>query len=315
MSANVVDSEGHPVTDRAYTIKSAGRLRVAVIGMVMGDLLGNYTTPDQLKPWHVLPVVEAVRGIIPQVRNRADIIIVLGHIHDEETNRILRELTDVSVVVAGHEHKGYAALKRVDGRIAVQGKSYGVELGRLDLQFDTAHRKIVSAEWKRIPVDSHHLAPAPAVAQPVAKWDAKVAATVDIPIGESRRRITGKDLRDLVERAMVEQMGADFAFVNSGNLRDVLPEGRLLARHVWNILPFDNRVVMGKFRGRDLPPVVTAGRTLDPDREYTLATTDFAAINQASKDQMDTTGLKFPRVGPLQRDLVIDWIRKTKILE
>ena len=57
------------------------------------------------------------------------------------------------------------------------------------------------------------------------------------------------------------------------------------------------------------------GRTIDPDREYTLATTDFTAANQASTDQLNVTGLAFPKTTAMQRDMVIEWIKKKKILD
>jgi hypothetical protein len=45
-----------------------------------------------------------------------------------------------------------------------------------------------------------------------------------------------------------------------------------------------------------------------------LATTDFTATNQADKAQLGASGLKFPRTGPLQRDAVIEWIKKKKVV-
>ena len=58
------------------------------------------------------------------------------------------------MVVVGHVHDGYAALKQNGHRYAVEAKAYGVEVGRLDLRFDLAKHEIVSADWKRIPVNS-----------------------------------------------------------------------------------------------------------------------------------------------------------------
>jgi 2',3'-cyclic-nucleotide 2'-phosphodiesterase (5'-nucleotidase family) len=107
----------------------------------------------------------------------------------------------------------------------------------------------------------------------------------------------------------------DLAWVNLGNVRDVIPAGTILARTIWNILPFDNAVVIGKFKGSQLPPKVREGRTIDPDREYTLATTDFTAANQASTDQLNVSGLAFPKTTAMQRDMVIEWIKKKKILD
>jgi len=65
------------------------------------------------------------------------------------------------------------------------------------------------------------------------------------------------DLRKMVERAMAEQTGSDIAWINTGNLRDTLPKGQILIRNIWNLLPFDDYIVMGRFKGSELPPAIT----------------------------------------------------------
>ena len=314
VSANILDEHGKPASGQAYVIKTVGGIRVGVIGAVLGNLVGNLVTAPQVGPWKVLPVVETVRKYAAELRGRTDLIVVLGHIWDrEEVDAILHQVPGVSVVVAGHSHVAYKAMMNVDGRIGVLVDAYGLQLGRLDLQVDMAAKKVQSAEWKKISIDAK-LQPAPDVEREVAKWEAQVTKLVDVPIGESRMRMTrnSPDLRKMVERAMAEESGADIAWVNPGNLRDVLPEGRILARNIWNLLPFDNYIVTGKFKGRELPRAITERYPVEPDREYTVATTDFTAANQAASDQLNSSGLRFPGTGKLQRDAVIDWIRKKK---
>jgi len=193
--------------------------------------------------------------------------------------------------------------------------AYGEQLGKLDLQVDVAAKKISSAEWTKIPIDSK-IAPAPDVARVVAKWESKVSKLVDVPLGESTMRMerTSEDLRRMVERAMAEQTGSDIAWINTGNLRFSIPKGQILIRNIWNLLPFDDHIVMGKFKGGELPAAITRRYPVDLDREYTVATTDFTATNQADKAQLGASGLRFPRSGPVQRDAVIDWIKKKKIV-
>ena len=96
---------------------------------------------------------------------------MLGHIHDDETDTILREIPEVALVVAGHDHKGYTEMKHYAGRFAVEARSYGVEVGRVDLKYDPQARKASSAEWTRIPVDAKKVAPVQDVAELVAKWE------------------------------------------------------------------------------------------------------------------------------------------------
>jgi 2',3'-cyclic-nucleotide 2'-phosphodiesterase (5'-nucleotidase family) len=134
---------------------------------------------------------------------------------------------------------------------------------------------------------------------------------VDVPIGESKREFAGADLRTLIERAMAEQTGADFGLMNQGGVRAKLPQGPLLARHVWNVMPFDNKVVTGKFKGSELPPVVAQVHAVDPNREYTLSTIDFLVDTGG----MGTRGLSFSQTGPLLRDIMIDWIKKKQVIE
>ena len=315
VSANVVNDAGAFLTGKAYVIKTVGGIRVAVIGVLLGDLVGNLATPDKVGPWHVLPVVETVRKYAAELHDKSDLIVVLGHIHDKEADDILREVPEVSVAIVGHAHKEYAKLHNFDGRVGALVTSYGVELGRLDLQVDMTAHKLKSAEWKIVPVDSKKLTPDPKIAAQIAYWEAKVSKIVDVPIAEAKHRFEKRDLQILIERAMAEETGSDLAWVNLGNVRDVIPAGTVLARTIWNILPFDNAVVIGKFKGSQLPPKVREGHTIDPDREYTLATTDFTAANQASNDQLNVSGLEFPKTSGMQRDMVIDWIKKKNILD
>ncbi|HTB15704.1 MAG TPA: bifunctional UDP-sugar hydrolase/5'-nucleotidase [Bryobacteraceae bacterium] len=315
VSANVVNDSGAFLAGKPYVIKTVGGIRVAVIGLLLGDLVGNLATPDKVGPWHVLPVVETARKYAAELRGKSDLIVVLGHIHDQEADAILQQVPEVAVAIVGHTHREYAKLHNFDGRVGALVTSYGVEVGRLDLEVDITAHKLKSAEWKIIPVDSKKLAPDPKIASEIAHWEAKVSKIVDVPIGEAKRRFEKRDLQTLIERAMAEETGSDLAWVNLGNVRDVIPAGPILARAVWNILPFDNAVVIGKFKGSQLPPKVREGHTIDPDREYTLATTDFTAANQGSNDQLGVSGLDFPKTAAMQRDMVIDWIKKKKILE
>ena len=212
-----------------------------------------------------------MRKYATEVRDKSDLIVVLGHIHDAEADAILQQVPDVSVAIVGHAHKEYAKLHNFDGRVGALVTSYGVELGRLDLQVDVTVHKLKSAEWKIIPVDSKKLTPDPQIASDIARWEARVSKIVDVPIGEAKRRFEKRDLQTLIERAMAEETGSDLAWVNLGNVRDVIPTGTILARTIWNILPFDNAIVVGKFKGNQLPPQALEGHSIDPDREYTLA--------------------------------------------
>jgi 2',3'-cyclic-nucleotide 2'-phosphodiesterase (5'-nucleotidase family) len=308
LSANIVNAAGATITGKAYTILNTGGVRVGVIGVVMSDMIGALITPESAGPFHVLPAVETVRKYARELVNRTDLIVVLGHIYNPEADAILQEVPEVSVVVAGHAHKGFEQMHRTGSGVAVLCNGYGRELGRLDLK--VANHKIQSAEWKRIPIDSHTIEPDPSVAASVAHWEGKVSKIVDVPIGEARRQFNSADLQPIVEAGLAAETGADFAYMNSGGIRDSLPAGRILARQIWNMLPFDNQVLIGKFKGSELPEEIAHGRNLDPIRVYNVATLDYVVDMRFRERRAG-----FTNTNRLLRDVMIDWIKKKRILE
>ena len=313
VSANVVDDGGHLLLRKAYVIRKVGGLRVAVIGAET-EGLNDLTTPQVRGPWHTVPLIAAVRKYAAEARGKSDLVILLAHVSGKEEEALLREAPEVAVIVTGHLHDGIPAAMERDGRVLVRTRAYAAELGRLDLQVDVGRKAVSSWKWRRIPIDGK-LKPAPDVAKAVARWEREVSKKVDVPIAESTHAFDKPQVRALIERAMCEGMGADFAFMNFGGVRDTIPKGRVLGRHVWNIMPFDNIVVMGTFKGSRLPEAVTRGKTVDPDRDYKLAVSDFTAANQAAQSELRTKGLEFPVQGPLLRDALMDWIKGQKTLE
>jgi 2',3'-cyclic-nucleotide 2'-phosphodiesterase (5'-nucleotidase family) len=297
-----------------YQFFRVGDLRVAVIGAMTGDFV-SLQTPDRIDGMKTSPPVATVRRYLGEILGGADLIVLLAHFTPEEEDQALRELPEVPVIVSGHVHGGLEAPKRLDNRILVRAKSNALELGRLDLKVDAAAKRLVSSEWKRIPVGKTTVPAAADVEAAVARWEAKVAEAMDVPIAENRRAWTRPELKALIERAIAESTGSDLGFCNRGGIRADLPVGTILVRHIWNMYPFDSRVVKGRFRGSQLPASVTAGRQIDPDRIYTLVTNEYTAANQSRPSELNATGMEFPEFGAVQRDLLVEWFKKQKVLE
>ena len=313
ITANVVNAAGRLMTAEPYVILTVNKLRVAVIG-IMTDTLHDVTAPKSLGDWHTIPAIETARKYAAELKGKSDLIVVLGHIAPAEERQFLSTAPEIPVLVTGHAHTGISEAVTESGRIQVRVKGYGAELGRLDLQVDTEKKAPVGWHWKHITIDSTAIEPAGDVAEAVKHWEGQVSAAVDQPLATSRKEFTKRELKALIEQAMRDETGSDFAWMNMGGIRDVLPQGRLLVRHIWDIMPFDNEVLVGTFKGRDLPSVVVGERKIDPDRDYTLAVSDFTAANQQTSENLRTTGLKFPKNAGVMRDMLIDWFRNKKVV-
>ena len=309
----MADSGGKLLTSAPYVILQVNGLRVAVIGAVTDDLK-NLSTPRLLGDWRTIPVAETVRKYAAEVRGKSDLTVVLGHLTGDEEKQILQSVPDIPVTVSGHIHKGLDEPIVLNGRLVVRVKSYAEELGRLELQVDTVKKAPVSWKWRHIEIDSSKIAPDQKVERLVKHWESEVTAKVDQPLAVSEKAFGRPEVKRLMEQAMRDETGADFAFMNLGGVRDTLPQGQILVRNIWNVMPFDNDVLVGTFKGRDLPKIVVGDRQVDPDREYTLAVSDFTAANQATAENLRVSGLEFPRNAGLLRDLLLDWFRKKKMI-
>jgi 2',3'-cyclic-nucleotide 2'-phosphodiesterase (5'-nucleotidase family) len=314
VSCNVVDGKGQLFSGKPYVILTVNGLRVAVIG-AMTDSLHSLSTPKPLEQWHTLPVVATARKYAAELKDTSDLVVLLAHITGEEEKELLASAPEIPVMVTGHIHRGLEEAMSQDGRVLVRVRGYGEDIGRLELKVDTVKKAPVAWKWKRITVDSTKLQPVPEVARAVKHWEDEVTARVDQPLATSPHAFTKAQVKKLIEQAMRDQTGADFAHMNQGGVRDTIPEGQVLVRHIWNIMPFDNEVVVGTFKGRDLPAVVVGDRKVDPDREYTLAVSDYTAANQETQENLRTKGLVFSNDVGLLRDLLIDWCRKKKVIE
>ena len=80
-------------------------------------------------------------------------------------------------------------------------------------------------------------------------------------------------------------------------------------------MPFDNKMVLGKFKGSQLSSALTRGRTVDPGREYIVTMSDFSADNESERKLLGITGLQFETKTVLLRDLLINWIKKKGTLD
>lgn len=307
VTANLVDDQDRLLTDEPYVIREINGIRVAIIGAITVDL-PKLTRTEFRGPWRALPVAETVQRYAAELQDEVDIVIVLSHTFDYEDDEVLERAPDVDIIVAGHNHGGQKDIKERDGRLCVKVQAYGRELGRLDLTVDTKADRVVSRKWERIPITTAKYAPDPAVAGLVDKWESKVAEVVDVPIGRSVKRLGGRDLQPVFEEVIRKAVGADIAYMNRGGIRDALPEGEILARHVWNILPFGNTIYKGTILGSDLPAEIAEGRSIDPRRLYVVATNSFIG------DQWVEKGLKMEDQGILVRDKVIEWIKQEKVV-
>ena len=189
----------------------------------------------------------------------------------------------VDVIAAGHTHDGLA--HQVDGIGIIEPFSRGQALGRVDLVFDRRTRSVariqlfaprqvcaqqdpttgncVPTTESAVPTqyEGRAVTPDPVVAQAMAPALQRVhelqATTLGVSLDAPIRRVgdLGSPLGNLFADALRDAVpGADVAVINNatGGLRADLPDGPVTFGRLYDVFPFDNRVVRVTLSGAEL---------------------------------------------------------------
>ena len=173
---------------------------------------------------------------------------------------------DFDVILGGHEHT--LLQSSANGTPIFKMTADAREVGRFDLFIDRKTGKMVSMDWKVIPINDT-IADAPEFAPVVAKYkdlleklSEKVGATsvvLDALSYSSRTKET--NVGNFIADAYRNVTGADIGLVNGGSIRaDLLYNpGTLTKRDVLSILPFNNPIVKIEVTGKQLMEVLEHG--------------------------------------------------------
>jgi len=131
----------------------------------------------------------------------------------------------------------------------------------------------------------------------------------------------------------------DMAFGSSGGLRNNIPKGKITVRHVYELMPFDNEIVILTLYGSDIIKLtdflatkgtgIFAGgsfiitkdkksaevklnnQTVEAEKTYRVITSDYIA-NGGDNLKFLLQAVKRENTGILFRDMIINYIKKQK---
>lgn len=173
---------------------------------------------------------------------------------------------------------------RQNGTWIVQAHEWGKYVGRAD--FVIAAGKVELVKYQLLPVNLKQKQsgqpPKPytelipddaAVRDFLEPFQKNGQARLLVPVGEtvgvfdgdrSRVRSQPTNLGVMIARSMQERTGADLAIMNSGGVRDSLPEGRITYRDVLKVQPFANQISLVRLTGAELLKYLEATAKMTP---------------------------------------------------
>jgi 5'-nucleotidase / UDP-sugar diphosphatase len=248
---------------KPFIIKEVQGLKVAIIGVVTPQTahINAVRQDPQLKilsPWKTL------KKYLPQLKQCADIIIVLSHLGFPEDLKLAAKVKGIGVIVGGHSHTRLENPFWVGKTIIVQAWEHGKTLGVLDLQISQGRisssqghlEKIITASG---PGDE-------AVRQLVGQYRGQVDQVLGQVIGDTTVFLDGENihtqetnlgnwLADIVRQTA----NADLAILNSGGIRRSLPAGPIRIGDIFDMIPFENYIVAQATTGREIRLILEHG--------------------------------------------------------
>ncbi len=280
LGANMVEKRTgrRPAWVRADTVVTRRGVRIGVFGLCYRN------TPAVTLPANVAHLffeddsVTAAR-IVPGLRRdqHAQVVVGVGHVPAESDSlwhavsgdlpRLARGVKGVDLWLGGHSHN--RVQDEIDGVPVMIAGAHGEVVAVSDLVVDPVAGRVVEHPSHLQLTWTDEVPPDSAMAERVKRWNADIAPLAARPVARTPRPITrttenGGDsgIGDLVADAMREAVNADIALQNSGGLRADLVEGTITKGSIYEVMPFDNTIVVEKLTGSEIRSLFADGRAL-----------------------------------------------------
>lgn len=236
-------------------------VRVAVIGLATEET-PNVTRRSNVAHLEFRDPVDIVDAWVPRLRNEGhDFVIVIGHIGavcDDgracggEAIDLARELIHPpDLIVGGHTHRAVTTV--VNGIPIVEAGARGTRYSVTDLWRVPGETR--AQAWIRglpttyadlVPPDSAAAAIVAAAVAEIGPRVNAVVATLAEPLDRDGDEYPLGNLIADAQRALAE---ADIAMMNNGGIRDALPAGPVTWGMLYQVQPFENRLVRLRLTG------------------------------------------------------------------
>ena len=289
-----------------YTIREFDGVKVGFIGITLRGV-GSLVSPIGMKGLVVRGEATAANEAARALRGqgvRAIVVLIheggipKGEAGQENPNTcedfrgaivdIARQMSpDIDVIVSGHTHRAYICT--LESKLVTSASSFSRVVTDIDLRIDRPSGRVVAKTAHNVIV-TRDVAKAPAETALIEHYRPLAASVAGRPVGSetapivARRNEAGESaLGDIIADGMLDAARAvggrvDAAFTNIGGIRNDLvpsgPNGAITFSDVYNVLPFNNIVMVKTLTGDALLRLLeqqTLPRTLQVSANFHYA--------------------------------------------
>lgn len=259
---------------KPWLVKEIGGVKVGLFGITTSK------TPGLSFPEHTdglefrREADEAKLAVAALKKLGATVIIAVTHVgvpkpEDppyEGDQVIAAEVEGIDLIVGGHSHTFLKEPIRdaTHGTLITQAGTTLSVLGEATLEIDPVTKKVVASRDRHIDLDISKTGEDPAMLARVRKHQAEVSKVYDQVVATAPAALVRNSDGESALGAWMtdcarEYTGAEVAFQNGGGIRADIPAGPVTRRTLFNVMPFDNRIMNLKMEGEAVKAVVDHG--------------------------------------------------------
>jgi 5'-nucleotidase/UDP-sugar diphosphatase len=292
IAANLVYTETGeiPAPMVPYIIKEVRGVRVGMIGLITEET-PYYALPEDVDDVTFLDVKSVTQKYVAELRDRVDLVFVVGHLgipydvrsayqemiesgvekkirYGMNAMELAHHVPGIDLMACGHIHVGYERgwEDPLTHTICIQTYGRGTGVGIYELVIDPVTRKIIGYDLAEtdgaiVTLFEDEFWPDPEMGEFISEWVDTAEVGMDEVIGRALIDITRvgvgeSQLGNMVTDAMREAVDADVAFTNLGGIRSNIGMGVITPREVFQAVPFDNTIVYFEMTGSYLKHVL-----------------------------------------------------------
>ncbi len=265
---------------RPYIIKHVAGVKVAIVGFVTPGV-PRWEIPAHYEGYQFEQIVPAAQRVIPEVRDRADLVVVIIHsglernaltdqpepqdiAGENAVGALADKVRGIDVILYGHSHQEVGE-KLINGVLLAQAKNWGQSLARADITLEKKPAggwKIVSKKSRVLPV-TDAVPPDPEILALAQPYHDATQAALDAPVADcaadldgSRARYEDHPFVDLIHRVQMHYGKADVSFATLFLPSARIPAGQVSARQIASLYIYENSLYTIEMTGAQLLPAL-----------------------------------------------------------
>ena len=268
----IINANLHITTNNArlfkpYHLIEIDGMKILFIGILTESVIAQTKNEKLIGSFVDIHEAAAEVGRICNTYNALDVdcTVLLTHIGFEEDKKLAAQLDPalgVDMIIGGHSHTFIDQPETVNGILVVQAGTGTDQIGRFDLEIDTARNCIHSYKWQSIPVTSETCPKDLALEDVLSYYKVATEKKYSRMVTRLKRRLTHPsryqetELGGLFADILRESLHLDIMLLGSGSVRGTELGPIVLLSDLTECFPYDDAIHLLRVTGKQLKRMI-----------------------------------------------------------